>query len=90
MQTPYFTGPDAPIAALDGDVLSLVYETLHAYAVRIHGDHMDLATAPGVRVVESWLPPQTAGDARIVVRYRIAEAPVADVVADAPRARKSR
>ena len=90
MQTPTLTGPDAPEMALDGDVLTLTYATLLTYAARIHVDHLDIATAPGVRVVESWLPPQTAGDARIVVRYRLADAPVADVVADAPRARKSR
>ena len=90
MQTPTLTGPDAPDAALDGDVLTLTYATLLAYAARIHVDHLDIATAPGVRVVESWLPPQVLGDPRIIVRYRLAEALVADVAADAPRARKSR
>jgi hypothetical protein len=77
MNLPDFTGADAPTTAFDGDVLTLRYDSLATYEARVHADFATLAAAPGVRVVESWMPHVAAHLGHVLVVVRVADAPLA-------------
>lgn len=85
MELPAFTGADAPLANFNGDVLVLRYNSLADYESRVHADFATLAAAPGVRIVESWMPHVAAHLGHVLVVVRVADAPLA-----APPAQPSR
>ena len=77
MNLPDFTGADAPSMTLDGDVLTLRYGSLATYEACVHADFAALAAAPGVRIVESWMPHVAAHLGYVVLVLRFVEAPIA-------------